>query len=121
MFSYFIFFTKHEISYSRYLRTLKFYVRNKAYPEGSIARGYLAEECLTFCSRYMDDMTTKFNRQSRNDDGHDDVSSTRGVDIFTPKGRPLGKPTPYHLDLEEYEQVHLYALHNCDELLKLVK
>ncbi|KMT06096.1 hypothetical protein BVRB_7g164130 [Beta vulgaris subsp. vulgaris] len=72
-------------------------------------------------SKYMDGMTTKFNRQSRNDDGHDDVSSTRGVDIFTPKGRPLGKPTPYHLDLEEYEQVHLYALHNCDELLKLVK
>lgn len=100
---------------------MKSYVRNKAHPEGSIARGYLAEECLTFCSRYMDDMTTKFNRQSRNDDGENDVHGTSDLEIFTPNGRPLGKPTPYHLDLEEYEQVHLYALKNCDELQELVK
>ncbi|XP_020973047.1 uncharacterized protein LOC110269510 [Arachis ipaensis] len=35
----------------RYLCRLKSYVRNKSRPEGSIAEGYLAEECLTFCSR----------------------------------------------------------------------
>ncbi|GMP78094.1 hypothetical protein CsSME_00034161 [Camellia sinensis var. sinensis] len=34
----------------RYLLTLKKYVRNRTHPEGSIAEGYLAEECLTFCS-----------------------------------------------------------------------
>ena len=37
----------------RYLRTLKGYVRNKACPEGSIAEGYISEECLTFCSRFF--------------------------------------------------------------------
>ncbi|XP_066320297.1 uncharacterized protein [Miscanthus floridulus] len=45
----------------RYLRTVKGYVRNKAHPEGSIAKGYIAEECLTFCSRFLD-VDTKLNR-----------------------------------------------------------
>ncbi|XP_050248759.1 uncharacterized protein LOC126696012 [Quercus robur] len=35
----------------RYLSRLKSYVRNRAAPEGSIAKGYIVEECLTFCSR----------------------------------------------------------------------
>ncbi|XP_041009945.1 uncharacterized protein LOC121254047 [Juglans microcarpa x Juglans regia] len=34
----------------RYLHRLKFHVRNKAAPEGSISKGYLLEELLTFCS-----------------------------------------------------------------------
>lgn len=37
----------------RYLGKLKKYVRNRSRPEGSIAEGYLAEECLTFCSRFL--------------------------------------------------------------------
>ena len=37
----------------RYLRTLKGYVKNKARPEGSIAEGYISEECHTFCSRFF--------------------------------------------------------------------
>lgn len=39
----------------RYLGKLKSYVRNWCLPEGCIAEGYLAEECLTFCSRYLHD------------------------------------------------------------------
>ena len=46
----------------RYLRTLKGYVRNKACPEGSKAEGYISEECLTFCSRFFEDVSTKLNR-----------------------------------------------------------
>ncbi|XXG72497.1 hypothetical protein AAC387_Pa07g1576 [Persea americana] len=37
----------------RYLLTLKSYERNRSRPEGSIAEGYLAEECLRFCSRWF--------------------------------------------------------------------
>nr|XP_016455321.1 PREDICTED: uncharacterized protein LOC107779400 [Nicotiana tabacum] len=55
--------------FERYLRTQKSYVRNNAHPEGSIAEGYLAEESLTFCSRYLKNMSTKFNKPARNDDG----------------------------------------------------
>ena len=49
----------------RYLRTLKGYVRNKARPEGSIAEGCISEECLTFCSRFFEDVSTKLNRPYR--------------------------------------------------------
>lgn len=48
-----------------YLRTLKGYVRNKACPEGSIAEGYISEECLTFCARFFEDVSTKVNRPER--------------------------------------------------------
>ncbi|TXG60326.1 hypothetical protein EZV62_014899 [Acer yangbiense] len=51
----------------RYLPTLKFYVRNRAHLEASIAKGYLMEECTNFCSRYLNDVETKWNRPPRND------------------------------------------------------
>ncbi|WMV33085.1 hypothetical protein MTR67_026470 [Solanum verrucosum] len=37
----------------RFLCKLKRYVRNKARPEGSIAEGYIIDECLTFCSMFL--------------------------------------------------------------------
>ncbi|XP_057442542.1 uncharacterized protein LOC130734207 [Lotus japonicus] len=43
----------------RFLRILKSYVRNKARPEGSIAEGYVAEECMAFCARYLTDMDSR--------------------------------------------------------------
>ncbi|KAK1378472.1 hypothetical protein POM88_025216 [Heracleum sosnowskyi] len=47
----------------RYLCKLKSYVHNRSKPEGSIAEGYLAEECLTFCSRFLNnDAVPKFER-----------------------------------------------------------
>ncbi|KAD5507409.1 hypothetical protein E3N88_15112 [Mikania micrantha] len=54
--------------FERYIKKLKAYVRNKAKPEGSIAEGYNADEALTFCSLYLKDMQTKFNRPDRNAD-----------------------------------------------------
>lgn len=55
--------------FCRNLHKLKQYVRNKARPEGSIAEAYLADECSTFCSRYLTKVETKFNRLERNYDG----------------------------------------------------
>ncbi|XP_057451940.1 uncharacterized protein LOC130743729 [Lotus japonicus] len=49
----------------RFLRVLKSYVRNKARPEGSIAEGYVSEECMTFCARYLTDMDSRLNRPDR--------------------------------------------------------
>ncbi|KAL6551372.1 hypothetical protein OROMI_021860 [Orobanche minor] len=40
-------------SIERYLRKMKSFVRNRSKPEGSIAECYLAEECVTFCSRFL--------------------------------------------------------------------
>ena len=53
-------------------------MRNRAHPEGSIAEAHLADECMTFCSRYIDGFATKHNRPSRNDD--DDEA--RGANVL---------------------------------------
>jgi hypothetical protein len=45
----------------RYLCTLKGYMRNKAHPEGSLAKGYISEGCLTFCSHFLEDVNTKLS------------------------------------------------------------
>jgi hypothetical protein len=55
----------------RRLYTLKRYLRNGAEPEGSIAEGYVADECLTFFSIYMDDVNTVYNKEPRNSDFED--------------------------------------------------
>ena len=43
-------------------------MRNKARPEGSIAEAYIAMECVTFCSMYLDDIEIRFNHTDRNVD-----------------------------------------------------
>ncbi|GKA70838.1 hypothetical protein Tco_0776977 [Tanacetum coccineum] len=40
-----------------------------ARPEGCIAEAYIAEEALTFCSHYLRNVPTRFNRPDKNDDG----------------------------------------------------
>ena len=53
----------------RYLRRLKSYVKNKAHTEGSIVEGYIAQECLHFCSRYLHEVETRLNRPGRKYEG----------------------------------------------------
>lgn len=88
----------------RYLLTLKLYVRNRTHPEASIANGYIAEECMTFCSRYLEDAETKLNRPTRNDDGGK-IS-----------GRHMGKEVDFTLDYVTRMQAHRYILFNTEEL-----
>ncbi|XP_058746586.1 uncharacterized protein LOC131619515 [Vicia villosa] len=101
----------------RYLCKLKNYVRNRAYPEGSIAKGYLAEEAITFCSRYLhSNVDTRFNRKSRNYDVTDSLE-TDPDDYFTTAGRPLGGAgKPFHLDVKSKDDAHRYILFNCNEV-----
>nr|XP_027086532.1 uncharacterized protein LOC113708268 [Coffea arabica] len=99
----------------RYLCTLKNYVRNRSRPEGSIAEGYLVDECLTFCSLYLsDEVITKFNRSSRNEDGGE--SSTKGLEIFSIQGRPLGKGNSVVMDDETIKKAHQYVIFNCEAM-----
>ncbi|GLT54057.1 hypothetical protein SLA2020_272890 [Shorea laevis] len=46
----------------RALGQYKYTIRNKAAPKGSIAKGYIADELLTFCSRYLVNAPTVHNR-----------------------------------------------------------
>ncbi|CAN1224932.1 hypothetical protein LINPERPRIM_LOCUS2370 [Linum perenne] len=108
----------------RFLSTLKSYVGNKAQPEGSIAEGYLAEECLTFCSRYLQGVETRFNRPVRNEDNinHRDASMNDEVlSLFTKVGRPLGKGELITLDNESLTKAHHYILTNCKEIAPYIE
>ncbi|GLT87936.1 hypothetical protein SLE2022_059860 [Rubroshorea leprosula] len=91
----------------RFLLTLKNYVSNKAHPEGSIVEAYLSNECLTFCSRYLEGVETRFNRPLRNDD-EDDREHSNEVEenLITPLGRPLGRAQiPMAINLKKRKRV----------------
>ncbi|KAG8379093.1 hypothetical protein BUALT_Bualt07G0052300 [Buddleja alternifolia] len=100
----------------RYLYKLKQYVGNKAFPEGSMAEGYIVEECLTFCSMYLNDIETQFNKAERNYERHRDRSRER-LSAFSENSRLVGKGVYDYLDEKSWKQVHSYVLKNCDEVL----
>lgn len=101
----------------RRLYTLKRYVRNMARPEGSIAEAYIAEESLTFCSKYLDDVETRFNREPRNKGFSDE--SAYSVDVF---GHGVNLIGSYELKyVDEFDQMVWYVLNNSTQAEKYVK
>ena len=70
--------------------TLKKYVHNKARPEGSIAKAYVATESVTFCLMYLDDIDIRFNHADRNVDREWDDNEPM-LSIFKQTVRPIGQ------------------------------
>nr|GMD99064.1 uncharacterized protein LOC109169448 [Ipomoea batatas] len=102
----------------RFLGSLKHYVRNKARPEGSIAEGYVASECLTFLSLYLDGIETRFNKPDRNNDGEAIPSE---LSIFSHNVRPFGAWKYEKLSREELDNIQWFALSNCDEVVRYME
>ena len=73
------------------------YVLNRVRPEGSITEGYVVNEALTFCSKYLKDVETKFNRLERNPDLTKDSEKTQ-LSVFKLIGRPIGKASIVRLE-----------------------
>jgi len=96
----------------RFFVRLKALVKNRAQPEGSIAEGYCMEECMTFCSRFLDG-DTRFNRPARNPEPS---GSMKDMYMFESAGEPIGKATGSHFDSQLLIQAHRYVLRHCDEL-----
>lgn len=99
----------------QFLYELKQLIRNRARPEGSIAEGYIAKECMTLCSRYLKGIKTKFNKVDRNRDG-DLKNDVNEISIFAQSGRALGAGTSRNLSDSEWLQAHIYILKNCEEV-----
>ncbi|XP_058009289.1 uncharacterized protein LOC131183161 [Hevea brasiliensis] len=99
----------------RALYSFKSCIRNRACVEGSIAEAYIANECMTLCSRYLHGIETKFNRMDRNYDGGNNKNKG-GLSIFSKVGRGLGASKTRDLDTQEWEQAYIYVLKNCDEV-----
>lgn len=100
------------------MRTLKGYVQNQARPEGCIAERYIESECLTFCSMYLNNVETAFNKVERNNEMTENDSE---ISVFSCKGRPLGSPKLHDIGEMELKKIHTYILNNCHELEELIK
>ena len=97
----------------RYLHTTKGYVRNKTYPEGSIAKGYILEECLTFCSKFLD-VDTKLNHVDR----HERIAVNEppsGLSIFAEMDYKRRGQTIEIIEGNEMLKMRHYIISNCDE------
>ena len=86
---------------------------NRARPEGSIVEAYIADECLTFCSRYMDDVDTRFNREPRNMGFSNEEAY--GVDVF---GHGVNFTSAPELVYDEngFDQMVWFVLNNCSQV-----
>lgn len=102
-------YTRHRMMFK-----LKKYIRNKSRPAGSICEGWRADECMTFCSMYLEGVETAFNRPSRNEDTTEEIQS--GVSVFRGVGKVLGAVRMDHLFTDEMEVIHRYILFNCTEV-----
>lgn len=72
------------------------------------------QEILTFCSRYLDNIETRWNRPGRVDDGPNDIqSNSRVVELFPQIGKPIGGSSYFSLTFTEKLQAHRHVLTNC--------
>jgi hypothetical protein len=98
---------------------LKGHVHTRSHVEGSIAEGYLFEETLTFCSRYLDG-ETRFNRGGRND-GDLDMEIASATPFFHNSGRGLAGKCQVMLEYKTWLQAHKYVLFNYDHIEPYLK
>jgi len=104
----------------RFLHTLKGFVRNKARPEGSIAEGYISEECLTFCSRLFEHISTKLNHVER----HENAAGSEppsGLCIFGSIDYSRKGSSIEILSDIDMHTMRFYILTNYDEVTPWVK
>ena len=99
--------------FERYMRKLKNYVRNKARPEDSITEGYVAEEALNFCSMYLLDVSTRFNRLDRNEDT---PFPARELHMFQSVCTPISKSVATDLNCVLRTKVEWFVLNNSPEI-----
>ena len=103
--------------FERYLGTLKHFVKNKAKPEGSIAEAYVIDEALTFCSRYLESVDSRFNMQRRTDVASNFEVKERELSVFKSHNcKPFGAMKPMRLDEKTRTLAEWYILNNCTEV-----
>ncbi|XP_025647406.1 uncharacterized protein [Arachis hypogaea] len=94
----------------RYLCRLKQFVRNRSQPEGSIVEGYLSEEILVFCSRYLDNVDSRINRPMCVDDRPCEPNQCESASMFPGVGKAVGAASFYALTPTEKFQAHRHVL-----------
>ncbi|XP_052181232.1 uncharacterized protein LOC127794290 [Diospyros lotus] len=97
----------------RRMGTYKGYVRNFSRPDGSITEAYVVDEAVTFLSRYLHNIETRFTRLERN---WDVPCTQHKMELFNNKIRTMGASKFGKLGVFDHV-VQWYLLNNCgDEL-----
>lgn len=90
-------------------------MRNKARPEGCIAQSYIADECLIFCSRYLEGgyqrNNTRNNFEVENEHKNNDEVE---LSLFPFQGRPYGSIQGFKLEEKMWKQSRRYVLFNYE-------
>nr|XP_009800440.1 PREDICTED: uncharacterized protein LOC104246330 [Nicotiana sylvestris] len=107
-------------SIERFLGTLKSYVRNRAYPEGSIAEAYIANECMTFCSRYLEGVDSRSYCSKKCSEEIEHETSKEEC-LFPTVGESYGRVDVFELDEKTWLQPHRHVLFNCEEHIAEIK
>ncbi|KAL8087840.1 hypothetical protein AgCh_037835 [Apium graveolens] len=107
--------------FERLMVMLKRAVKNRACVEGSICEAYSFSEVSMFVSDYFpDELLTKANRVSRNDDGGN-VELNGRLSIFGLSGHAYGKEKRIFLSETDLHAAHTYILLNCEEIDEFVR
>lgn len=77
-----------------------------------MAEGYVAEECMTFCSRYFEGVETPFNRGQWNDENVSDKEKY----LLNSSGHAIGKVECVELDDKSLAEAHRYMLLNHEKI-----
>ncbi|KAI9079266.1 hypothetical protein K1719_038751 [Acacia pycnantha] len=105
--------------FERFLRTLKYKIKNPNYVEGSIAEAFLVEEATKFASYYYPpEVISRWRGVPCNDDGG--VSSGQ-ISIFNYPGRVVGKHCSSTLEGSDKKVAEWYILNNCEEAAPYLK
>src|SRR4051812_10504506 len=103
--------------FERFLKTLKYKVKNKAHVEASICQAYLLEEASTLATYYFPaaQLPCRMNRGPHIDDGSNGLIGEQ-ISIFNYLGRSRGKNTPIWQSNRGFNASKLYILRNCPEV-----
>ncbi|KAH0710881.1 hypothetical protein KY284_012308 [Solanum tuberosum] len=96
---------------TKYLGTLKSYVRNHACPVGSIEETYITNECLTFCSRYLDCGDSRSYCSKKFIDQIENYTNNKDC-LFPTVGESDGGIDVFKLDEKMWFQPHIHVLFN---------
>ena len=92
-------------------------VHSRSQPEGAIAEGYIFEETLNFCSKYLDGCQTVFNRPSR----HGDNSEHNKENYLRIFGHPKSASASSQLDFTAWTQAQRCVLFNYPTISNYTK
>ena len=88
----------------QYMGTMKKYLRNRNFLEGSISESYLVNESMSLCGRYLEDQ----------DSLNTSMQTSATLSIFM-GFEDLSNGTPYKYEPGDRERAHAYILKNCPE------